>query len=159
MDFGCFYRLSANYTHLTYRYVVCLYSVMAETIVKHRAFAFIVLDSQYGKTRLSLHRRYFSAVQVITTSQTACGIPPDCGPPEGEVGTVLFRLFPRLLCHMHGVYSGGNRGGNQRMALHKRAKFVIAPTDWGMRATLFSNIQREHSCCCYRCLAAQSICV
>ena len=141
VDFGCFCRLSPNHIKLTYRNFLCQYSVMVEITVK-RAFAFIVLDSQHGETRLCYAGTIFSAVKINTMSHTSW-IPPDCGPPGGEVGTVLFRLFPRPLCHMHGVYSGGNRGGNQPIALHKRANFVIAPTDCRMRDTTLSPISSQ----------------
>ena len=39
--FECFCRLSLNYAYLTCRNFVCQHSVMAETSVKRRAFAFI----------------------------------------------------------------------------------------------------------------------
>ena len=84
-----------------------------------------------GKPRFIWVGAIFSAVKINSTSRIMCGILPDCSPPGEEVGTVLFRLFPRPLCHMHEVHSRGNRGGNQRIVLHKRANFVIAP--WGLR--------------------------
>ena len=93
--FECFCRLSPNYTYLTCQNCVCQYSVIAETTVKHRAFAFIVFDSQHWDTWLRLCRRYFSAVN--TTSQTMWGIPPNWRPPGEDVGTVAFRLFTRPL--------------------------------------------------------------
>ena len=42
MNFECFCRLSPNHTYLTYRNFLCQYSVIAETTVKQRAFAFII---------------------------------------------------------------------------------------------------------------------
>ena len=44
---------------------------------------------------------------------------------------------------MNEVYSGSNRGGNQRIALHKRANFMIAPTDLRMRYTTLSLISNQ----------------
>ena len=42
MDLECFCRLSPNHTYLTCRNFLCQYSVIAETTVKQRAFAFII---------------------------------------------------------------------------------------------------------------------
>ena len=56
MDFQCFCRLSLNYTYLTCRNFVCQHSVMVQTTLKPRAFAFILSDfsNMYWETR-----RYF----------------------------------------------------------------------------------------------------
>ena len=118
---------------------------MASTTVKQRVLAFIMFDSQHGKLGFVYVDAICSAVKINTTSQTTCGIPPDCDSPGGKVGTVLFRLFPRPLCHMHGVYNGGNRGGNQRIVLHKLANFVIASTDLCMRDTTLHPISSQSS--------------
>ena len=59
MYFICFCRLSPNYTYLTCRNFICYHSVMAETTVKPRVFAFIGFDFQHEDTRLRLHRCYF----------------------------------------------------------------------------------------------------
>ena len=61
MDFECFCRLSTNHTYLTCRKCVCQYSVMTETTVKQRAFAFIVFDFHHWDTQLRLRRRYILA--------------------------------------------------------------------------------------------------
>ena len=42
MNFECFCRFSANHTYLTCQNFLCQYSLMAETTVKQRAFAFII---------------------------------------------------------------------------------------------------------------------
>ena len=42
MNFECFCRLSANHTYITCQNFLCQYSLMAETTVKQRAFAFII---------------------------------------------------------------------------------------------------------------------
>ena len=47
MDFQCYCRLSLNYTYLTCQNFVCQHSVMVETTLKPRAFAFIMSDFQH----------------------------------------------------------------------------------------------------------------
>ena len=55
-----FCLLSPNYTYFTCRNCVCQHSVMTETTVKQRAFAFICpMSNMYWDTRLRLRRRYF----------------------------------------------------------------------------------------------------
>ena len=50
--FACFFRLSTNHAYLTCWNFVCQHSVMAETIVKQRAFAFISCSiSKIGLSR------------------------------------------------------------------------------------------------------------
>ena len=53
MDFQFFCRLSLIYTYLTCRNFVCQHSVMVETTLKPRAFAFIVSDfsNMYWETQ------------------------------------------------------------------------------------------------------------
>ena len=64
----------------------------------------------------------FSAVD--TTSKTHVHeIPPDCGSPGGEVGTVPFRLFPWPLCLMQRECSKGVGRGTSICRFIKNANF------------------------------------
>ena len=111
MNFECFCRLSPNHTYLTCRNFLCRYSVMAETTtVKQRAFVFIIDRLQVPTLGYPSGLVYAGAIfsAVDTTSYTHVrGIPPDCGSPGGEVGTVPFRLFPWPLCLMQTECSKG----------------------------------------------------
>ena len=51
------------------------------------------------------------------------GIPPDCGPSDGEVGTVPFRLFSRPLCLMQTERNKGVGGGTSVCRFIKNANF------------------------------------
>ena len=63
--FACFCRLSTNYTYLTCWNFVCQHSVMAETTVNQRAFAFISCSiSKIGLSRFVYVGAIFSAVNT-----------------------------------------------------------------------------------------------
>ena len=63
--FACFCRLTTNHTYLTCWNFVCQHSVMAETTVKWRAFAFIAIHFQsIGLSRFVYVGAIFSAVNT-----------------------------------------------------------------------------------------------
>ena len=64
--FAYFCRLSTNHTHLTCWNFVCQHSVMAETTVKQRAFAFIASHFQ------SVGLIHFVYVDTIFSAVTTC---------------------------------------------------------------------------------------
>ena len=118
IDFECFCRLLPNYTCLTRQNFVHQHSVMAETTLKQRAFAFNVFDFQHsGIPGFIYVGAVFNAVNI--TSDTMCGIPPG-----REVGTVPFILFPRPFCLMQTECSRGIGEGTSV------CRFTRMPTWW-----------------------------
>ena len=122
MDFECFCSLSLNYTYFTCRNFVCQHSVMVETTLKPRAFAFIVSNIQ----------RYFSARKhQAKRHQWSCRDSARLRSPCGEVGTrSVSTVFPDPLISCHWVLC---------VSLQKCANLVTVRTEWRMRGTLVSS--------------------
>ena len=79
-------------------------------------------SSNAGVSGLVYAGAIFSAVDTMSWTHVR-GIPPDCGLPGGEVGTLPFRLFPRPPCLMQTECSRGVGGGTSVCRFIKNANF------------------------------------
>ena len=124
MNLECFCRLSPNHTYLTCRNFLCQYSVMAETTVKQRAFAFII-DRLRVPTlgNPALFTPALFLAQWTHRHKPTCAGFRQTGSSGGEVGRVPFRLFPRPLCVMQTECKRGIGGGTSVSRFIKNANF------------------------------------
>ena len=161
MDFYCFCRLSLNYTYLTCRNFVCQHSVMVETTLKPRAFAFIV---SHFSTCIGKPGAIFSAhVNIRQTSSVVMpGFRQTVFALRRSWHSWRFDCFPGpfdiMLLSCCGAVGQGT----------SVCRFKSVPTLWLCRpidacaARLIPHacLQPEYLCCCrvrYRCLAVKSI--
>ena len=116
---------------------------MAETIVKQRAFAFIMFDFQNWDTRLALRWAIFITVNM---RQNITGIPPDCDRLAEKLALSHLRLFPRSFSN-HATECKGGVGVGTAYVTSK-----VCQIEW-----LCGPISACATLCCYQCLAVKSI--